>query len=354
MIVMLTLLIRKAEMSSEESMTSALKGAYAVFAVTDFWSIGSYEGEVKYGKNIANAAKANGVQHLIWSSQLSVKKGKSRRAKRYPSSSTSRQFKWTFTDAYIQETNGRLTSVHHFDAKADVEEYIKSIGVPASFFWPGFYASNVSLFLRPGEDGYSMALNVSADMKLPIFDAAADTGKFVKAIVKNRDSLLGKHVLGSSGYITPEQMVADFSQVKPQAGKGAKFVQIPRDAMKDGMMKGGMPEGMSEELTQMFEWFEDPGYFAGEPLEPSLKVDILIFGPMSPRADAYNPARRREADYLPRFSQDGSGLERSSIEGSLLTREMADICGLRHCKFLSSIVGLAHANSRHLNLQGEK
>lgn len=30
----------------------------------------------------------------------------------------------------------------HFDAKAEVEEYVRELGIPATFFYPGTYMSN--------------------------------------------------------------------------------------------------------------------------------------------------------------------------------------------------------------------
>jgi hypothetical protein len=40
-------------------------------------------------------------------------------------------------DLKTAETHGKLTLVRHFDSKAKVEEYARSIGVPSSFFMPG-------------------------------------------------------------------------------------------------------------------------------------------------------------------------------------------------------------------------
>lgn len=53
-------------------------------------------------------AKEVGVQHLIFSSLLSVK----------------------------DTTKGCLANVPHFDIKAEVEQYIHDSGVPATFFLP--------------------------------------------------------------------------------------------------------------------------------------------------------------------------------------------------------------------------
>jgi hypothetical protein len=77
------------------------------------WEQNSTEVEIAQGKAMADASKAAGVERLIWSSLPNVSK----------------------------ETHGELTAVKHFDSKAAVEEYIRSIGQPASFFMPGLFMS---------------------------------------------------------------------------------------------------------------------------------------------------------------------------------------------------------------------
>ena len=61
-------------MDNYDSVASALKGADSVFAVTNFWEKASAEIEIKQGKNVADAAKANGVKFLVWSSLINVTK----------------------------------------------------------------------------------------------------------------------------------------------------------------------------------------------------------------------------------------------------------------------------------------
>jgi hypothetical protein len=46
-----------ADLDDKESLVKAMKGAYGVFAVTDFWGKMDKEYEIKQGKNLADAAK---------------------------------------------------------------------------------------------------------------------------------------------------------------------------------------------------------------------------------------------------------------------------------------------------------
>jgi hypothetical protein len=97
--------------------------------------------------------------------------------------------------------------------------------------------------------------------------AEEDTGKFVKGILKHRDQLLGKRIYAAAKYYSAEQMVREFEEVKPQAGKGAKAVQLPTDVYRGIMEKTGMPPHIAEELSQNFEMLEKPGYFDGADVE---------------------------------------------------------------------------------------
>jgi uncharacterized protein YbjT (DUF2867 family) len=69
--------IVQSDVSKKDQLVQAFKGAYAVFAVTQFWQptiMSNPETEYEQGKNIVDAAIENGVQHLIWSSLDDVQK----------------------------------------------------------------------------------------------------------------------------------------------------------------------------------------------------------------------------------------------------------------------------------------
>ncbi|KAK9490517.1 NmrA-like domain-containing protein [Lipomyces doorenjongii] len=148
-----------ADMDDTGSLRSALMGAYAVFVVTNFWEKLNADAEIQQGKNVADISNELDIKHLVWSSLLN-----------------SPMENWI--------------NVFHFDSKAPVEEYIRQIGIPASFFLPGFYMSNIP--------GRSMRLNldtkelrfgrpVPGTSPIPLPDTAADTDKFVKRMLLNRE-----------------------------------------------------------------------------------------------------------------------------------------------------------------------
>jgi uncharacterized protein YbjT (DUF2867 family) len=136
-------------LNSKESLQAALKDSHTVFLVTNYWESANPDIEITQGKNVADVAKEVGVQHLIFSSLLNVTK----------------------------TSKGRLTHVPHFDGKADVEQYIRDSGVPATFYLPGYFMSNLEMMLQKGQDGtLTWALPIGKDAKFPLIDIKADTG----------------------------------------------------------------------------------------------------------------------------------------------------------------------------------
>lgn len=137
-------------MNSIESIAPAVDGAHTVFLVTNYWESVSKDVEYTQGKNVADAAKAAGVSHFIFSSLIHV----------------------------TEESGGRLSHVPHFDSKAEVEKHARQIGIPATFVMPGYFMSNFRNSFRKGEDGvYAITFPVSDKAQLPLFDVS-DTGRF--------------------------------------------------------------------------------------------------------------------------------------------------------------------------------
>jgi hypothetical protein len=86
-------------------------------------------------------------------------------------------------------------------------------------------------------------------------------GKFVKAIIKNRDSLLGARVLGAEGYYTAPQIL---DQLTEATGKKTQFYQVDEKTYKSYL-----PEFMAQEMLENHQFIESPGYYNGEELEKS-------------------------------------------------------------------------------------
>lgn len=151
---------------------------------------------------------------------------------------------------------------------------MRQLGIPATFFMPGFYMPNITggMFKpSPPDNAWTLGLPVAASSPIPTFDPR-DTGKYVKAIVMHRDALLGKRLLGADAYVTAQEAVDTFRKLFPEeAGKTARFYQVPEDAFRGFMQSQGSPEYVVDEFYENMRLLEEFGYYGGEPLEDSLK-----------------------------------------------------------------------------------
>lgn len=89
-------------------------------------------------------------------------------------------------------------------------------------------------------------------------------GKFVKAAVKNFPKHAGKNLLAASAYLTPNQVVSQFSEA---SGKPAVFQQV-----SDDDYKATLPPAAAQEMLENMLLLEEPGYYAGADLADSLKM----------------------------------------------------------------------------------
>src|SRR5215510_593646 len=165
----------KADLDDVESLKKAFAGAYGVYGVTNFWEHFSGEKEKAQAKNIAEAAKAVGVKHVIWSTLEDTRNLMDTGDKRMP---------------FLQEKY----RVPHFDAKAESDAYFK--GLPVTYLVTSFYWDNLYMFgLAPKKDDkgvYSWTFPMG-DAKLPAI-AGEDIGKAALGVYKAGQQYIGKTV----------------------------------------------------------------------------------------------------------------------------------------------------------------
>lgn len=239
----------KADLNDPNSLSTALKGSYAVFAVTNYWESMSMSIEVQQGKNIADASLKEGVRHLVWSSLPHT----------------------------TSLTNGTLTAMEHFDGKADVERYIESIKgdrMIATYWMPSFFMSNIKGSIKPGEDGVpTLAIPWDAEKThVPMFDVVDDTGKYVAGVLAAGESDPASvdklHVHGVSQWITPAEVTATISRV---SGTETKFVSLPPE-----VFKGFMPEKIAQEMMETMLLIRDYSYYGKEAEAKQAESDRLL------------------------------------------------------------------------------
>ena len=150
------------DMDSSSELEAAFQGTYGVFSVQNFWlpNVG-YEGEIRQGKNVADAAKAAGVQHLVYGSA----------------------------------GMGRPTGVPSWDAKVVIADHMRQLGLPVTILRPMAFME-----LMTDKDFYPqvsvwhvMPKLMGWDRALPWL-AADDVGVIGAAAFAHPDRFIGQEI----------------------------------------------------------------------------------------------------------------------------------------------------------------
>jgi uncharacterized protein YbjT (DUF2867 family) len=216
----------KADIDDVESLKKAFAGAHGVYAVTNFWEHFSGEKEKQQAKNIAEAAKAAGVKHVIWSTLEDTRQFMQPDDKRMP---------------MLQEKY----RVPHFDAKAEANAYFQDL--PHTLLVTSFYWDNLFMFgLAPkrGEDGtYSWAFPMGNEKLAGI--AAEDIGRTAYGIFKGGQQYVGKTV----GILGEALTIQEMSQ---KLEKGLGISPVKYNAVEPDVYRSwGFPG--ADEMGNMFQ-----------------------------------------------------------------------------------------------------
>jgi uncharacterized protein YbjT (DUF2867 family) len=202
------------DMEDRSSIERVLEGAYGVFSVQNFWETG-YDREVQQGKTVADAAKAAGVEHLLYSSVGSAH---------------------------------RQTGIPHFESKREVEEHVRQIGLPYTILRPVFFMQNWE-WMREHILGGTLAQPLDPDKPFQHV-AVEDVGAFAAIAFERPEKWIGREVdLGGDEQTMPE-IAETFGRV---IGGEISYYQVPWDQFE---------EQMGEEGAVMYRWFNEVGYEA--------------------------------------------------------------------------------------------
>jgi uncharacterized protein YbjT (DUF2867 family) len=220
----------KADLDDVESLKKAFAGAYGVYGVTNFWEHFSAEKEKAQAKNIADAAKAAGVKHVIWSTLDDTRKLMKADDKRMP---------------MLQEKY----RVPHFDAKAEANASFA--GLPVTYLVTSFYWDNLYMFgLAPKKNDkgvYEWAYPMG-DRKLAGM-AAEDIGKCAYGIFKAGSQYIGKTV----GIVGENLTIA---QIGEKLAKALGIPSVTYHAVEADAYRGfGFPG--ADEMGNMFQVYRD-------------------------------------------------------------------------------------------------
>ncbi len=228
----------QADVDDVESLKQAFTGAYGAFCVTFFWEHFSPEKEGAQVKAMAQAAKAAGLQHVIWSTLEDTRKWIPLSDDRMP----------TLMDKY---------KVPHFDAKGESDTVFAEFGVPTTCLLTSFYWDNFIHFgsgPTKGPDG-NLVLNMPMGDKMLPGIAVEDIGKSAYGIFQKGSEFIGKTVGIAGEHLTGAEMASAMSQA---LGQDVSYNAVPFDVFRSLDIPG------AADLGNMFQFFHDfEEYFCG-------------------------------------------------------------------------------------------
>jgi uncharacterized protein YbjT (DUF2867 family) len=205
--------IFQGNMDGPASVRRALEGAWGVFSVQNFMETG-YEGEIRQGKLLADAAKAAGIQHFVYSSVVSA---------------------------------DRKTGLPHFESKWQIEQHIARSGLSHTILRPAFFMQNWYGFLREPILNGTLPLPLNPQTRLQQI-SVEDIGAFALLAFQNPSKWAGRTVELAGEELTMQRVAETLSHV---LGRSVKYVQVPWDQFR---------QNAGEEMTKMYRWFQDVGY----------------------------------------------------------------------------------------------
>ena len=208
--------IAAGDMEDQASLERAMGGVHGVYSVQDFWSSGAAR-EVRQGINVADAAAASGVAHLVYSSVGGAE---------------------------------RNSGIDHWATKWQIEQHIRALGLPATILRPAAFMEN-----------YYIPAVEKALLKGRLLDpiragtpyqtiATDDIGKFAALVFEQPDRFIGTALEIAGSELTNPAAAEVFSRV---LGRTVRFRRLPMPVVR---------VALGREFYQMFRWFNAGGFQA--------------------------------------------------------------------------------------------
>ncbi|MBB5804109.1 uncharacterized protein YbjT (DUF2867 family) [Saccharothrix ecbatanensis] len=212
----------RAEMDDVDSLTAAMNGAHGVFSVQP--TVGSpgttpdftTEDEVRWGVNVAEAARRAGVAHLVFSSVAGTGRHDTERLP------------------------VNLVSKHR------IERHIAHLGLPATILRPVSFMENFTggYALRDGTVSTGMAPHIPQQ-----FIAVDDVAVFVALAFAEPHAWIGRTEDLAGDEVTPAEVAAAISAA---TGRTMPYEQVPIELIRQ----------VNEDFAHANEWLNHRGYRA--------------------------------------------------------------------------------------------
>jgi uncharacterized protein YbjT (DUF2867 family) len=220
-----------ADLDDVDSVKRAFDGCYGAFCLTNFWEHFSPEKELIQAKGMAEAAKAGGLHHVVWSTLEDTRR-------------------WVaLSDPRMPTLLGKY-KVPHFDGKGEADAEFSKAGVPTTFLLTSFYWDNFIHFgmgPKKGPDGQLLFTLPMGHRKLPGI-AAQDIGGCGLGIFKRGREFLGKRIGIAGEHLTGDEMAAAMTQA---FGKTVTYQAVPFEVYRQLGFPG------ADDLGNMFQFKHD-------------------------------------------------------------------------------------------------
>src|SRR5919205_4279127 len=200
--------IVKGDLDDSDSLKRAVKDVESVFLMGAPFEDGT-EGETRRGKLMADIAKENKVEHLVYSSVANADKN---------------------------------TGIPHFESKYKIEQHIKNLGIPHTIIGPTFFMENL---LGPGLEQGQLALPLPQSTSLQQ-SALQNIAEFLALVLERRKPFLGNRIDIASDEVSGEQAAEILSNV---LGNKIRYVPVPLEQVYQA----------NEDMARMYEWYGKVG-----------------------------------------------------------------------------------------------
>ena len=206
----------RGDLTDRASLDEALRGVYGAYSVQNYWlpEVG-YEGEIKQGKLLADAAQEAGIQHFVYSSVGAAHRGMGQK---------------------------------HFESKRIIERYLEELGLPHTIVRPVAFMDNHNWARARISNGTLQSWGLPPDKKAQLI-AVDDIGAIVGIVFSQQQEYLGRTL----------EIAGDELTETEQAETIAKVMGRPVKLVPPQTSDGDTPD---EELSAAIRFFSGEAYTA--------------------------------------------------------------------------------------------
>ena len=201
--------IIEGDLDAPETVAAAMEGVEKLFLVTPL-----HLDQVSMKSTAIQAAKRAGVKHIVMSTGIGAD-----------------------PDAGVE--------IGRWHGKN--QEEVKETGIPYTFLQPGFFMQNMLMFADPirGNGEFYLPLG---DSKVSFVDARDIAAVGVAALTEDGHENQAYPITGGEA-LSCDEVASILSDV---VGKTVRYVDVPLEAAKQGMIAAGLPEKLADLMNELY------------------------------------------------------------------------------------------------------